>query len=78
MNTENRNRKNRKNVDAPIPFALTDEPVPYLVNDMPVPYRVRVETPSPGLRDFMVPVLGIKGSLIPPEAQSETRLRIVA
>jgi hypothetical protein len=69
---------NRKNVDAPIPYAVTDLPIPYLVNDVPVPYRVRVGTPSPELRDFMVPVLGIKGSDIPPEAQSETRLRIVA
>jgi hypothetical protein len=76
----NTNRRNVTSADVPIPYAVTDldQPVPYLVNDMPVPYRVRMMTPSPELRDFMVPVLGIKGSDIPPEAQSETRLRIVA
>jgi len=76
----NTNTQESLDADTPIPFAVTDadEPIPYLVNDMPVPYRVRMATPSPELLDYMVPVLGIKGSSIPPEAQSETRLRIVA
>lgn len=71
-------RRNDTRADAPIPYAVTDLPIPYLVNDLPVPYRLRMGTPSPELRDSVVPVLGIKGSSIPPEAQSETRLRIVA
>ena len=32
-----------------------DQPIPFLVNDMPVPYRVRVDTPSPELRAYVVP-----------------------
>jgi hypothetical protein len=62
--------------DAPIPYAVTDLPIPYWANDVPIPYRTRVATPSPALRAFMVPVLGIRGSTLPPEAQSETRLRV--
>lgn len=65
-------------IDAPIPYAVTDLPVPYLVNDLPIPYRVRMMTPTPELQSFLVPVLGIKGSEIPPESRSETRLRVVA
>lgn len=45
-----------------------DQPIPYLVNDDPIPYRVRVTTPSPELRSFVVPRLGILGSETPPDA----------
>jgi hypothetical protein len=74
----NTNRRTTSRADAPIPYEVTDLPIPYLCNDAPVPYRVRIDTPNHELRSSMVPVLGIKGSSIPPEAQSETRLRIVA
>ena len=78
MNTRNRTRQTNPSVDRPIPYAVTDLPIRYLVNDAPIPYRVRVGTPSAQLRQFVVPRLGIEGSPFPPEAQSETRLKVVA
>lgn len=55
-----------KNIDCPIPFALTD---------VPVPYCVRVETASPALRAFVVPRLGVRASA-PPAPESGARLRV--
>lgn len=57
-----------------------DPPIPYLVNDQPIPYRVRVSTPSPELRAFVVPKLGIQPvatTTVPvEEPKSETRLKV--
>jgi hypothetical protein len=36
------------------------QPIPYAVTDLPIPYRVRVCTPSPELRAFVVPKLGVQ------------------
>lgn len=76
----NDRRTDARNADATIHYAVTDPeaPIPFLVTDMPVPYRVRVGTMSPDLREFMVPTLRIKGSTVPLEDESETRLRSVA
>jgi hypothetical protein len=48
---------------------------PYIVNDQPIPYRLRVALPPPELRRFVVPRLGVRGSLVPPERASSVRLR---
>lgn len=48
-----------------------DRPIPYALTDAPIPYRVRVDTPSPELRAFVVPRLGIQ----PVELPQEDRIR---
>lgn len=68
------NIKNRSTVT----LTAADQPIGYVVSDAPIPYRVRVGTASPALREFVVPVLGIKGSAVPPETGSEAGLRFVA
>ena len=52
-----------------------DQPIPYTVTDMPVPYRIRVDTPSPELRSFVVPKLAIQ-PFIPGERESGMRLKV--
>jgi hypothetical protein len=47
------------------------KPIPYTVTDLPIPYRVRVQTPSPELRAFVVPKLGV----VPEAPKSGRRLR---
>ena len=49
-----KSNKTAKTADRPIPYTVTDP-------DAPIPYRVRVATPSPELRNFVVPKLGIRG-----------------
>jgi hypothetical protein len=54
-----------------------DQSVPYIVTDLPIPYRMRVVTPSPELRAFVVPRLGVQGSpFLLDEAPSEVKLRV--
>jgi hypothetical protein len=78
MKTRSAARTTKPILDRPIPYAVTDSPIPYLVTDLPIPYRVRVGTPSAELRRFVVPKLGIEVTSFPPDAQSETRLKVVA
>lgn len=54
---------------------VADQPIPYLLNDAPIPYRIRVETPSPELRSFVVPKLSIQPSA-PPAPESGLRLKV--
>jgi|GEM_PF-2038515 len=60
------------NVDRPIPFTVTDP-------DAPVPYRVRVATPGPELRAFVVPSIHVPTFAAPPPpaaAESGPRLKV--
>lgn len=52
-----------------------DKPIPYTVTDMPVPYRIRVDTPSPELRAFVVPRLNVQPSA-PLAPESGLRLKV--
>jgi hypothetical protein len=67
-------KKSVPTIDQPILFAVVDP-------DAPIPHRVRVATASRALRDFVVPVLGIRGLSEPPaaaagERRSEPRLKV--
>ena len=57
----------------------SNQPIPYAVTDLPIPYRVCVGTPSPELRAFVVPKLGIQPvptETVPAAPASETRLKV--
>lgn len=56
-----------------------NQPIPYTLTDIPVPYRVRVDTPSPELRAFVVPRNTIETFAAPPPpipAAPESGLRL--
>jgi hypothetical protein len=52
----------------------SNQPIPYAVTDLPIPYRVRVATPSPELRAFVVPYS--QPVTFNEEPKSETRLKV--
>ena len=62
----------KSDIDQPIPFTVVDP-------DAPIPFRVRVATPGPEMRSFVVPALGVRGIAEPPvpeERRSGPRLKV--
>jgi hypothetical protein len=65
------------NPNKPIPFALTELAELELDADKPIPYRIRVSTPSPEMRGYVVPrhdVPTFSEPPVPEERPSHTRL----
>lgn len=59
-------------IDRPIPFSVVDL-------DSPVPYLVRVATPTPEMRSFVVPKIRVQVFTQPPvpeERSSGPRLKV--